>query len=77
MQLEIIIPSKSEREKQIPYDITHMWNLKNMTQINLPTKLEQTRVDLENRLVVAKGGGGEEGRGWTGSFGLAGANDHI
>ena len=25
MQLEI---SKSERERQIPYDITYMWNLK-------------------------------------------------
>ena len=30
MQLEIIILSevKSERERQIPYDITYMWNLK-------------------------------------------------
>ena len=27
MQLEIIILSKSERERQIPY-ITYMWNLK-------------------------------------------------
>ena len=30
MDLEIIIlkQSKSERERQIPYDITYMWNLK-------------------------------------------------
>ena len=28
MQLEIIILSKSERKRQIPYDITYMWNLK-------------------------------------------------
>ena len=28
MQLLIIILSKSERERQIPYDITYMWNLK-------------------------------------------------
>ena len=28
MDLEILILSKSEREKQIPYDITYMWNLK-------------------------------------------------
>ena len=30
MQLEIIIlrEVKSERERQIPYDITYMWNLK-------------------------------------------------
>ena len=27
MQLEMIIPSKSERQRQIPYDITYMWNL--------------------------------------------------
>ena len=28
MQLEIIILSKSERERQIPYNNTYMWNLK-------------------------------------------------
>ena len=28
MQLKIAIPSKSERERQIPYDITCTWNLK-------------------------------------------------
>ena len=28
MQLEILILSKSERERQIPYDSTYMWNLK-------------------------------------------------
>ena len=28
MQLEMIILSKSERESQIPYDITYMWNIK-------------------------------------------------
>ena len=30
MQLKVIILSgvKSERERQIPYDITYMWNLK-------------------------------------------------
>ena len=28
MDLEIIIWSKSERESQVPYDITFMWNLK-------------------------------------------------
>ena len=30
--------SKSERERQIPYDITHMWNLKKRVQMNLSTK---------------------------------------
>ena len=28
MDLEIITLVKSERERQIPYDITYMWNLK-------------------------------------------------
>ena len=28
MDLEIIILMKSDREKQVSYDITHMWNLK-------------------------------------------------
>ena len=40
MELEIIILSKSERERQIPYDITHMWNLKNDT--NEPIKKKRT-----------------------------------
>ena len=28
MDLEMIILSKSERERQIPYDIIYMWNVK-------------------------------------------------
>ena len=28
MDLEIIIQVKSDRERQIPYDIAYMWNLK-------------------------------------------------
>ena len=31
MELEIIILIKSERERQILYDITYMWNLKYAT----------------------------------------------
>ena len=42
MQLEIIILSdKSEREQQIPYDITSLWNLK-YYKINLSMKEKQT-----------------------------------
>ena len=33
--------SKSERERQIPYDVTYMWNLKKIVQMNLSVK--QTR----------------------------------
>ena len=31
MDLEIIIPSKSEREGQTTYDTTYVWNLKHDT----------------------------------------------
>ena len=31
MKLEIIILSKLERERQIPYDVSYMWNLKYST----------------------------------------------
>ena len=34
--------SKSDRERQIPYGITYMWNLK-IIQMNLFTKQKQTR----------------------------------
>ena len=33
MDLEIIILSKSDRERQIPNDITYMWNLKYSTNV--------------------------------------------
>ena len=53
---------KSERERQIPYDVTYMWNLKDDTMEPIyETETEST--DIENRLVVAKGeeiGGGME-----------------
>ena len=41
-----------------------------MAQMNLST--EKKLMDLENRLVVAKGEG--EGVGWTGNLGLIDAN---
>ena len=62
--------SKSKRERQIPYDITYIWNL--IFSTNEPI---YKHMDIENRLVVAKGEG--EGLGWTGSLGLIDANDCI
>ena len=69
MELEALIPSKSERDRQIPYDITYIWNL--IYRTNKPFHRKEL-VDLENRPVVAKGAG--EGVGWTGSLGLIDAN---
>ena len=34
--------SKSGRERQLSYDITFLWNLKKMIQMNLFTKQKQT-----------------------------------
>ena len=57
----------SERERQIPYDITCIWNLI-YGKMNLST--EKKIMDLENRLVVAK----QEGVGWVENLGLIDAN---
>ena len=54
--------SKSERERQIPYDITYMWNLKYGT--NEPIyETETDSTDIENTLVITKGEGERDGRG--------------
>ena len=34
MELEMIILSKSDRERQISYDITFMWHLKKKIEMN-------------------------------------------
>ena len=60
---------KSERESQIPYDITYIWNLIYSINEHFHRKENQ---DLENRLVVAKGK--EEGVGWIWNLGLIDAN---
>ena len=64
---------KSERERQIPYDVTYMWNLTYGT--NAPSIIQKQITDMERRLVVARGSG--EGVGWTGSLGLVDADYYI
>ena len=60
MDLEIIILSKSDRERQISYDVTYMWNLKKWCKW---TYLQHRNrfTDIENKHMVTKGekGGGE------------------
>ena len=46
--------SKSERERQVPYDITYMGNLKYCTSESIYKT--ETLTDLEVKLVVAKWG---------------------
>ena len=48
--------SKSDREREIPYDIPNMWNLKEMIQMNFCTKLSQTR-RLREQTYDARGKG--------------------
>ena len=55
--------SKSERERQIPYDITYMWNLK----YGANDPIYKTEADHgQGRLVVARGPGAGAGEkdGW-------------
>ena len=62
MQLEISILSegKSEREKQIPYDTTYMWNLKYDT--NQPIcETQSHRPGEQNSGCQGRGGGGGDG----------------
>ena len=65
--------SKSDRERQISYDITYMWNLKQNDTNEHIYKTETDSTDIENRLMFAKGGG----EGWIGRLGLAGANYYM
>ena len=60
MDLEIIIPSEV-RKRQIPYDITCMWNLKSDT--NELNYKEKDSTDIENRLVVVKTNGSKQREG--------------
>ena len=59
---------KSEREQQIPYSITYMWNLKydtNELNNKIETQIEQTYHCQE------------DGEGWSGNQGLVDANYYI
>ena len=67
MQLEITILSKSKRERQIPYDITYMWNLKYGT--NEPIYKTETE-SWTKRTDLWLPRGGEGGRGMDWEFGI-------
>ena len=60
MQPEILILSESER--QTPYDITKIWH--KWTYL----RNRKSLIGIENRLVIAKGGGGGEGSGMDREF---------
>ena len=47
--------SKPERERQISYDITYMWNLKKKWYKWTYTQNRNRTTDIENKLMVTKG----------------------
>ena len=47
--------SKSDRERQIPYDIAYMWNLKKKNGTNELIYKTKIVTDVENKLIVIKG----------------------
>ena len=50
--------SKSERERQVSYDITSMWDfLKRYKWIYLQNRNRLTDTDIENKLIITKEGG--------------------
>ena len=66
MDLETLILSEASQKEKDKYHISLIYR----AQMNLST--EKKIMDLENRLVVAKGEG--KGVGWLGSLGLLDAN---
>ena len=73
MELKTLILSEvSQKEKDKYLLIAHIWNLIYDT---MKVSMEKKLMDLENRLMVAKGEG--DGVGWMGTLGLIDANDCI
>ena len=67
--------SKSERERQVPYDSTYMWN-QNTVQISLRAKQRQThRHRKQTRINIHRGEVGRVGLGVC--LGLVGASYYI
>ena len=68
MQLEMIVLREvNQKERQMPYGITYMWNLKYDTN----ELLYKTNAQTQNGLVVATVGVRDE---WKGSVGLTNVN---
>ena len=67
--------SKSKRKRQIPCDITNMWNLKCVT--NEPIYRKETDSQTWRTALCLPRGSEEEGVGWTGNLGLVDTNYYI
>ena len=54
--------NKSIRERQIPYDLMHMWSLRSKTNKQQRDKQKNRHLNTEKKLVVARG---EESVEWV------------
>ena len=52
--------NKPVRERQIPYDFTHMWNLRNWTKGQKRDKPRNRLLSIETKVMVTGGEGSEE-----------------
>ena len=68
----IMLSEKSDREIQILYDITYMWNLKNTKKQISEYNKKEIFTGIENRLMVTSEETEQEGQ-WRGR-GLTGTN---
>ena len=50
--------SKTDRERQILYDITYMWNLKKKKRVKINLSTKQRITDVENKCLPGLWGGG-------------------
>ena len=66
--------SKSDRERQVSYDITYMWNLKYDANEHIYKAKADSQTERTD-LWLPRGRGVEEG--WIGSLGLADTNYYI
>ena len=65
--------SKPQRERQIPYDITSMWNLKYDTNEPIYETETESRTEQTGGLPSGRG----LGKGWNGRLGLAVVSFYI
>ena len=60
MDLKIIILTRTDRERQIPYDITYIWNLIKMIEKDYLYNRNKL-TDFKSKLIVTRGDMGWEG----------------
>ena len=69
MDIEVSMLNKSDRERQISYEVISMWNLIEITHKNIFTKQKQTR-RFQNETMVTKGEMLEGGINWEVGTGI-------